>query len=61
MDYSLPASAVLGILQARILEWFAIFYSRGCSGPRDRTHVSCISYIGRQILTAEPPGKPLHL
>ena len=27
MDYSLSGSSVLGIVQARILEWVAIFYS----------------------------------
>ena len=47
---SLPVSSVLGIFQARILEQFAISFSRGSSQPRDRTHMSCISYIGRQIL-----------
>ena len=35
MDYSLPSSPVHGILQARILEWVAISYSRGSSQPRD--------------------------
>ena len=29
MDYSLPSSSVHGILQARILEWIAISFSRG--------------------------------
>ena len=47
MDYSLPGSSVHGIFQARILEWVAIFFSRGSFWPRDQTHVSC---IGRQIL-----------
>ena len=28
MDYSQPGSYVLGIFQARILEWVAIFYSK---------------------------------
>ena len=42
MDYSLPGYSVLGILQARILEWIAISVSRGSSCPRNRTHVSCI-------------------
>ena len=37
MDYSLPGSSVHGILQARILEWVAISFSRGSSQPRDRT------------------------
>ena len=34
---------VLGILQARILEWVAIAFSRGSSWPRNRTGVSCIA------------------
>ena len=42
MDCSLPGSSVCGILQARLLEWVAIFFSRGSSQPRDRTYVSCI-------------------
>ena len=40
-------SSVLGILQARILEWVAVSNSRGSSQLRDRTRVSCVS---RQIL-----------
>ena len=36
--------------QARILEWVAISYSRGSSWPRDWTHISCFSCMGRQIL-----------
>ena len=36
MDY-----AVLGILQARILEWVAFPFSRVSSQPRNRTRVSC--------------------
>ena len=35
MDCSLPGSSVHGILQARILEWVAVFFSRGSSQPRD--------------------------
>ena len=31
MDYNLPGSYVHGILQARILEWVAIPFSRGSS------------------------------
>ena len=30
-----PGSSIHGILQARILEWVAIFYSKGSSRPRD--------------------------
>ena len=58
MDCSLPGSSVYGTFQARILEWVAIPFSRGSSQPRNRTHVSCISFIGRQI-TTEPPGNPV--
>ena len=35
MDYSLPDSSVHGILQARILEWVGISFSRGSSLPRN--------------------------
>ena len=42
MNCSLPGSSVHGILQARILEWVAISFSRGSSQPRDRTQVSRI-------------------
>ena len=43
MDGSPPGSSVHGILQAKILEWVAIPFSRGSSQPRDRTWVSCIT------------------
>ena len=42
MDCSLPGSSVHGILQAIVLEWIAIPFSRGSSRPRDRTRVSRI-------------------
>ena len=42
MDCSLPGSSNHGILQARILRWVAISFSRGYSQPRDRTRVSRI-------------------
>ena len=38
-----PGSSAHGILQARILEWVAISFSRGSSQPRDQTQVSCIA------------------
>ena len=50
MDCSLPGSSVHGILQARILEWVAISFSRGSSRPRDQTWVSGVSWVGRWIL-----------
>ena len=37
MEYSLPGSSLHGILQARVLEWVAISFSRVSSQPRDRT------------------------
>ena len=43
MDCSPPGSSVHGILQARILEWVSMPFSRRFSWPRDGTHVSCIS------------------
>ena len=46
MDSSPPGSSDHGILQARKLEWVALFFW-GSSWPKDRTWVS---YIGRQIL-----------
>ena len=39
----LPSSSVHGILQARILVWAAIAFSRGSSQPRDLTQVACIA------------------
>ena len=42
IDCSPPGSFLHGILQARILEWVAISFSRESSRPRDRTQVFCI-------------------
>ena len=41
LGHRLPGSSVHGILQARILEWVAIPFSRGSSQPRDQTWVFC--------------------
>ena len=48
VDCSPPGSCVHGILQARILEWVAISFSRGSSQPRDQNQVSCIA--GRRFI-----------
>ena len=40
---NLPGFSVHRILQARILEWVTISYSRGSSQTRDWTRVSCIA------------------
>ena len=42
MDCSLPGSSVHGILQARVLQWVAISFSRGSSQLKVRTWVSHI-------------------
>ena len=56
MDCSPPGSSVHGILQAKILEWVAIFFSRGSSRRRNRIRVSC---IGRQILYCQATWEAL--
>ena len=55
MDCSPPGSTVYGVLQARILEWVAISFSRGSSQPRDYTWASCLA---GGFFTTEPLGKP---
>ena len=50
MGCSPSVSSVHRILQARILEWVAISFSRGPSQPRFGTCVSYISSTGRQVL-----------
>ena len=58
MDYSAPGSFIHGILQARRLEWVAIFFSRGSSQPRDRIWGSCIAC---RLFTDQQQGKPCFL
>ena len=52
-----PSSSVHGILQARILAWVAISFSRGSSNlgiePKSPT-------LQADALTSAPPGKPLN-
>ena len=43
MDCSPPGSSVCGILQARILEWIAVLFSRESSQPWNQTQVSHIA------------------
>ena len=57
VDCSPPGSCIHGILQARILEWAAMPFSRGSSWPRDQTRVSCTA---GGYFTAKPPGKSAH-
>ena len=59
MDCSPPGFSVHGILQARIPEWLPCPPPGwGSSQPRDRTCVSCTSYIAVGFFTTEPLGKP---
>ena len=52
IDYSLPGSSVHGILQARILEWVAIHFSRGPSRPRIEPRSPALQ---ADSLLSEPP------
>ena len=56
MDYSPPGSSAHGNLQARILEWVAISFFGEYSQPKDQTHISCVSCIGRQIVYHRATG-----
>ena len=47
VDYSLQGSSVRGVIQARILQWVAISFSRRSSWPRGWI---CIFCTGRRIL-----------
>ena len=60
MDCSLPGSSVHGILQARQLAWVAMPFSRGSSQPKDRTHVSCVSWIAGGFFTLNRQRSPLN-
>ena len=54
MDYITSVSSVYGILQAKVLEWVAIPFSRGSSQMRDETWVS---HIAGGFFTISAPGK----
>ena len=56
IDYSPPGSSVHGILQARILEWVAIPFSRRSSQSCYQTGSPALQ---ADSLPSEPPGKPL--
>ena len=55
MDSCLPGSSVHGILQARILEWVVVPFSRGSSNPGIEPRSSALQV---DSLSAELPGKP---
>ena len=54
-----PGFSVHGILQARILEWIDVSFSRGSSLSRDQTHIFCISCISSRILYHRAAGEAL--
>ena len=55
MDCSLPCFSVHGILQARIMGWGAISFSRGSSQPVNWTQFPALQ---ADSLLSEPPWKP---
>ena len=57
VDCRPPGSSIHGILQARILAWVAISFSRGSSQPRGRTQAPALQ---ADTLTSEPPGKSMN-
>ena len=59
VDCSLPGSSVHGILQARVLEWVDISFSKRSSQPRDWTQVSCIA--GRFFTTWATGEAPVYM
>jgi len=54
-DCSLPGSTVHGILQARILEWVAILFSRALPNPGIEPRSPTLQ---ADSLPSEPSGKP---
>ena len=56
VDCSPPGSSVHGILQARVLQWVAISFSRGSFQPRDWTWVLCT--VGRFFTIWAYQGSP---
>ena len=58
MDCSPPVSSVCGILQARILEWVAIPYSRDLPDPGIKPASLSSPALAGGFSTTEPLGKP---
>ena len=53
MDCSLPGSSLHGILQARVLEWVAISFSRGSPDPGIKPRSPAFQ---ADAFTSEPKG-----
>ena len=58
-DRSPPGSSVHGILQARVLEWVAILFSRGSSRPKDWSRVCSVSCV-HKFFTTSAAWEALH-
>ena len=58
MDCSPPGSSVHGILQARILEWVLMPFSRGSSQQMDGALSPVSPALQEDSLPLEPSGKP---
>ena len=56
MDCSLPGFSVHGILQARVLEWVAISFSRDLPNPGIEPRSPTLQ---ADALLSEPAGKPI--
>ena len=59
MDCSLPVSSLHGVPQARILEWLAVSYSKGCSGLSTESASLKSPAFSGGFFTMAPPGKPI--
>ena len=58
MDCSPPASSVHEILQARILEWVAMSFSRELPDPGIKPRSPAFPALVGGFFTIMPPGKP---
>ena len=55
MDCSTSGFSIHGILQAIILEWVSMPFTRGCSQPRNQTQSPALQ---ADSLPSEPQGRP---
>ena len=61
IDCSPPGSSIHGILQARILEWIAIPFSKRSHLPRDWTCISCVLCIASRLFTSHQGSSKGHV
>ena len=57
MDCRLPGSSIHGILQARVLEWVAIFFSITNPAATAKSLQSCLTLC--DPIDSSPPGSPV--